>query len=84
MFMKVAHQSLLRAVGLVPMYLRASETSDGEENSGSVKAGVLAANMPMQPMAKVKCVRRVLERMAGPRGPSVLVRAGLLPATNGN
>jgi hypothetical protein len=35
------------------MYLRASETSDGEENRGSVKAGVLAANMPMHPMARM-------------------------------
>jgi hypothetical protein len=32
----------------------------------------------------VKFVRRVLVRMTGPRGPSVLVRTGLLPATNGN
>ena len=32
--MKVAHQSRVRAVGLVPMYFRASETSLGQPNKG--------------------------------------------------
>lgn len=36
--MKVAHQSFLRAVGLVPKYLRASETSVGQPNKGSETA----------------------------------------------
>ena len=46
--MKVAHQSFLRAVGLVPMYLRASETSA----DGSLHAGALDASMLTQPMAR--------------------------------
>ena len=39
--MKVAHHSLLRAVGLVPRYLRASLTSAGQPNIGRFGGSVI-------------------------------------------
>jgi len=42
MFMKVAHHSRSRAVGLVPMYLRASRTSAGQPVSGAFGGAAMA------------------------------------------
>jgi hypothetical protein len=81
--MKVAHHKRLRAVGLVPKYLRASLTSDGEptngreaatgRGNGRLKAGMLEAKRPAQLTASAI---RNLQRMSGPRYPVFLFAPG--------